>query len=72
MIDGITTRQTCTRCVNDPSIPGISFNSEGLCVYCEEYERLGPVINDYDTMKKLWIERIKRYKGRGEYDAFEE
>ena len=69
MIDGITTRQTCFRCVNDSSIPGISFNLKGLCVYCEEYEKVGHLINNYEAMKKLWLERIEKHKGKGEYDA---
>ncbi len=30
--------QTCKRCVFDASVPGISFDNEGICNYCRESE----------------------------------
>ena len=68
-ISQISTRQTCNKCVNNISVPEISFNSNGTCVFCEEYEKISPLISNYDTLKKLWLGRIKKYKGTGEYDA---
>jgi len=62
-------RQVCKCCVNDSSIPNISFNSEGICIFCEDFEKLKPIISDYDTLKKLWIDRISKYRGQAEYDA---
>lgn len=29
----------CTRCVMDQSDPGIAFNSDGVCDYCENYDQ---------------------------------
>lgn len=63
-------RQICKECVNDPSIPNISFNSEDVCIFCEDFKKLKPIISDYDTLKKLWFDRISKYKGQAEYDAF--
>ena len=30
--------QICTKCVVDTSDPTITFNSEGVCVYCTNFE----------------------------------
>jgi len=62
-------RQVCKKCVNDISISGISFNSKGICNFCEEYKRIKPIISDYNSLEKLWKGRIEKYKGIGEYDA---
>lgn len=62
-------KKICQKCVNDMSVPGISFNSEGICNFCEEYKNIKPVISDYNSLKKLWLGRIEKYKGKREYDA---
>jgi len=62
-------RNVCNKCVNDISVPGISFNGNNTCNYCEEYEKLKLKLTDYDALMKLWLDRIKEYKGQGEYDA---
>jgi N-acetyl sugar amidotransferase len=32
--------QTCTKCVYDTTVGNITFDSEGICNYCRNYERL--------------------------------
>lgn len=32
--------QTCTRCIYNTTIPSISFDSEGVCNYCRQYEHM--------------------------------
>ncbi len=41
-----------------------------MCKFCEEYEIISPVISDYVSLKKLWLGRVEKHKGKGEYDAF--
>jgi len=31
----------CKRCIYDESIPGISFDEEGVCSYRRQYDQLG-------------------------------
>ena len=34
------TKQQCTRCINDDHLlPGLEFNADGLCAFCQCYER---------------------------------
>ena len=65
----ITKDQLCKICVNDGTSHGININSEGICNYCEEYDKLDPNLSDYITLEKLWLERLEKYKKSGEYDA---
>ena len=32
--------QTCNRCIYNSTIPKISFNSDGVCNYCEQYDSM--------------------------------
>ena len=64
--------RTCTRCVFNSTIPGISFDSEGVCNYCRQYEILD---KDYPTgatgraILQATADRIKK-DGRGRaYDV---
>jgi N-acetyl sugar amidotransferase len=43
--------QICTRCIYDETIPGISFDDEGICNYCREFERLE---QEYPCGDKGW------------------
>jgi N-acetyl sugar amidotransferase len=40
--------QTCTRCIYDSRIPRISFDEDGVCNYCKQYEQM---IDEYPTGK---------------------
>ena len=40
--------QVCTRCIYDSRIPKISFNDEGVCNYCEQYDQM---MEEYPTGK---------------------
>jgi N-acetyl sugar amidotransferase len=63
---------TCSRCILDSSFPDISFDKEGICNHCRDYEILDKKFafneknNEY--FKKI-IEKIKT-EGKGkEYDS---
>ena len=63
----------CKRCIYDETIPGITFNADGICNYCEMIDSLK---NEYKTGTKegeemflKFVEEIKK-KGRGKkYDC---
>lgn len=61
--------KVCQKCVNDSSVPQITFSSNGICNYCSYYDKIQSTITDYDLLKTLWLKRIEKYKGMGEYDA---
>jgi len=61
----------CTKCIYDDSIPYISFNSKGVCNYCEQYSELD---KEYPTggkglkILKDLAEEIKKKQKRKKYD----
>ncbi len=59
----------CKRCLNDSSVRHISFDSEGVCNFCREYDKISGRLNDFETLQKLFDKRIERIKGRHRYDA---
>ena len=65
--------QICTNCVVDTSDPTISFNSDGVCVYCINFEeQIKPYWNpNEEGMKEIMplIDKIKK-DGKGkDYDC---
>ncbi len=64
-MSGTTT--LCTRCVSDTTIPGIRFDSGGVCNYCEihdQMERRYPLDDEGARRLERKIDRI-RARGRG-------
>ena len=63
----------CTRCVMDSSIPDISFNENGICNYCLEYEysakRLLSGREARSQALNRIIDKIKRNGKNKQYDC---
>jgi len=64
--------QVCTRCIYDSHIPHISFDKEGICNYCNQYDQMQI---EYPTEKKgreilaAYVEQMKK-DGKGKpYDV---
>lgn len=54
----------CTKCVLPETFPGISFDREGVCNYCRDYEPI-KVVGELAL-----IEFLSKYKGKGrDYDC---
>lgn len=64
--------QTCTRCIYNSSIPKISFNSEGICNYCEQYDSMNLQYPTGEAGRKIieaYVEQMKK-DGKGKpYDV---
>ena len=63
--------QTCTRCIYDSRIPKISFNNEGICNYCEQYDQM---MLEYPTGKegmKILEQEVLKIKKDGEGKAYD-
>lgn len=65
--------QLCTRCVMDTSDPGITFDANGVCHYCQEAERLLPSYQfsaQEEAHNLAHMSRaIRASKGRDGYDC---
>jgi len=62
----------CSRCIYDDHIPYISFDSDGICNYCREYDQLD---SEYPTGEKGWeilnslADKIKHDGRNKKYDV---
>jgi len=62
----------CSRCIYDETIPNISFDSNGECNYCKEYDRMNI---EYPTGDKGWsileklASKIKEDQKDSKYDV---
>ncbi len=71
-VEEIKTKQICSRCIYDETIPYTSFDEKGVCNYCRQHEQLE---QEYPTGDEGWkrleqlAQKIKR-AGRGkQYDV---
>lgn len=63
--------QTCTRCIYDSHIPHISFNNEGVCNYCIQYDQMQ---QEYPTGKegrKILEEYVAQMKRDGKNKPYD-
>ena len=59
----------CQRCLNDGTVRNISFNEQGICNYCLEYDKIADQLKDHKRLEKLFINRINKIKGKYKYDV---
>lgn len=66
--------QICTKCVYDSTAGGISFDAQGVCNYCRNYERLAARFIDIPEAQKqaelnVIVSKIKRTGKGKKYDC---
>jgi N-acetyl sugar amidotransferase len=65
-------RNVCSRCISDTSIPGIKFNGDNICIYCEmqdKLEKMNPLDGHGEKRLHSLIGRIKKDGRDKEYDC---
>ncbi|PPR78876.1 MAG: hypothetical protein CFH01_00728, partial [Alphaproteobacteria bacterium MarineAlpha2_Bin1] len=68
----IKEKKICNRCIYDDTVPNISFNSQGICNYCDQHDELEkeyPLGNNGDKKLELLIEQIKKAGRKNKYDC---
>ena len=64
--------QTCKRCIQDLSVPGIYFDSKGICNFCHLHDSMDEEYpNDYRGKKKLdsLLRRLKQSSKNKKYNC---
>jgi len=61
-------RRMCTKCVNDTTVKHITFDSEGVCSFCNGYKEIEDKLHDYSRLEELFLSRIKN-EGNHAYDV---
>lgn len=72
MIETETKYQVCTKCVMDTTDPSISFNYEGVCNYCQNWDSHPELYGKIPDSLKVWKETIEPKildSKRGIYDS---
>ena len=59
----IVDKKKCKRCLLPESTPGISFDGEGLCNYCQEHKKI-----EYKGESEL-IKMLEPFRNTGKYDC---
>lgn len=63
-------KQVCTRCINDNTVTDIAFDVDGICNYCQEFERIAAQLVDYPRLQELWQDRLSmKPSPEGDYDV---
>jgi N-acetyl sugar amidotransferase len=64
--------RTCSACIMDESVPGITFDENGICPFCKIHSEIESKFGDNETTKRnldLLVEKIKK-EGKGKkYDC---
>lgn len=55
----------CSRCISDETIPGISFDKDGICNYCRIHEKLEAEFPTGETGRKKLLEIVDEIKRAG-------
>lgn len=63
--------QQCSRCICDTSIPGITFNSEGECNFCELHDKMVADFPNGEEGKRILDEIVVKVKKEGEGRKFD-
>ena len=64
--------QTCTRCICDSSIIGITFNAKGVCNFCELHDKMVDEFPTGDKGKKILdkiVAKVKQVGKNRKYDC---
>lgn len=59
----------CVRCVLPSTYKTITFDSDGVCNYCNAYEQLKGKLTDYPRLQSLLDSRLEAFRGKQEYDC---
>ena len=72
VMDMVKQQSVCSRCVSDTTIPGIKFDTDGVCNFCRMHEELEKAHQLNDENKRRFEKLIAKIKHEGrkkEYDC---
>jgi hypothetical protein len=59
----------CTRCIMPSKWPSITFNKEGVCNYCQDWDKLWAGSKEYENPQTLQNVLEKMRNHHGQYDC---
>ena len=64
-------KQICTRCIQDETVPGISFDDNGVCNYCHLHDELCEMFPNGEKGTKQLNKIIKNIKQQSKNKEFD-
>lgn len=61
----------CTRCIYDDRIPYITFDSQGVCNYCQEYDRLEDEYPTGEAGRRILEQLAQKIKRAGRHKKYD-
>jgi hypothetical protein len=65
----VSTAVQCARCLNDATVPDVTFDAGGLCSFCVGHDQWRARLEDRDRLSRIWRDKLARYRGQGPFDA---
>ena len=68
----MTIEQICNRCVMDSTVPGISFDEQGICNHCRMHDNIDkqyPINKQTEEKLAKLVSKIKRKGKKSKYDV---
>ncbi|MBN2075680.1 MAG: hypothetical protein JW762_09030 [Dehalococcoidales bacterium] len=59
----------CNRCLLPEGKFNVVLNANGICNYCEYFEKKKKTVLDYADRDKILIRKLEKYQGKFEYDV---
>jgi uncharacterized Fe-S cluster-containing MiaB family protein len=61
--------KVCVNCVLPENFPGISFNQDGICNFCQAYTSKDQKKNKKNEYSNKFDALIEKHRGKSSYDA---
>ena len=70
-VESNLTNQICTRCVQDKTVPGISFDKKGVCNYCDLHDSLCEIFPN-DERGEIYLSQLfSKIKKKGKNNKYD-
>ncbi|MDE7264087.1 MAG: hypothetical protein K2N64_05455 [Anaeroplasmataceae bacterium] len=53
--------QTCKRCINDKTVKHIAFDKNGVCNFCNSYDRIADKLENRQYLERLFLSKLKNH-----------
>jgi len=59
----------CKNCILPETFPGIRFDEEGVCNFCQDFKGKNSLAESKEKYRKKFEDLLEKYKGRNSYDC---
>lgn len=74
IVNGISTnikKQACTRCIQDTTVPGIRFNTKGVCNFCNLHDKMELLFPNGEKGKQILTDIFAKAKRKNKHKKYD-